>query len=351
VTASHVLLARLDNVGDVLLTGPAVRAVAANARRVTYLTSTSGRAAAELLPGVDEVITYDAPWVGFAPPPTSTAQFERTVARLGEIGARQAFVFTSYHQSPLPLALMLRLAGVPTIAAASVDYPGSLLDVRHGAIVGHEVEQALSLVGTLGYALPAGDQGRLEVKGPLPRTAPFDEPYLVVHAGASVPARGIDVAVATALVGHLLDDGWCVALTGSAQEAATTRRIAAAHGGRIVDLAGTLELAGLAGVLAGAAAVVAGNTGPAHLAAAVGTPVVSVFAPVVPLERWAPWRVPTVVLGDQTVPCRGCRARSCPIPGQPCLRPVTGPALADAVRSLVGLPSDAALHPLARPVA
>ena len=48
------------------------------------------------------------------------------------------------------------------------------------------------------------------------------------------------------------------------------------------------SLAELAGVLERAACVVVGNTGPAHLAAAVGTPVVSLFAPVVPAERWAP---------------------------------------------------------------
>ena len=58
------------------------------------------------------------------------------------------------------------------------------------------------------------------------------------------------------------------------------------------------DLAGLAAVLAGAGVVVVGNTGPAHLAAAVRTPVVSLFAPVVPAERWRPWGVPGTLLGD-----------------------------------------------------
>ena len=63
-------------------------------------------------------------------------------------------------------------------------------------------------------------------------------------------------------------------------------------------------MAGLAAVIAGADCLVVGNTGPAHLAAAVGTPVVSLFAPVVPAARWAPYGVPTVLLGDQSAPCR-----------------------------------------------
>jgi heptosyltransferase-3 len=78
----------------------------------------------------------------------------------------------------------------------------------------------------------------------------------------------------------------------------------------------------LADVLDRAAAVVVANTGPAHLAAAVGTPVVSLFAPTVPAERWAPYRVPSVVLGDQEAPCRGSRATTCPVPGHPCLAAV-----------------------------
>jgi hypothetical protein len=171
---AHVLVARQDSAGDVLLAGPAVRAVAAGARRVTLLCGPRGRAAAELLPGVDEVLTWPAPWIELPAPPVSR---DATAALLAELAAGevdQAVVLTSFHQSPLPLALLLRLAGVARIAAVSVDYPGSLLDVRHQVDEDlHEVERGLSLVATLGYRLPAGDDGRLAVRrpragGPLP---------------------------------------------------------------------------------------------------------------------------------------------------------------------------------------
>src|SRR5206468_627103 len=85
---------------------------------------------------------------------------------------------------------------------------------------------------------------------------------------------------------------------------------------------GRLDLPALAATLRGAGVVVAGNTGPAHLAAAVGTPVVSLFAPVVPAVRWAPYGVPVALLGDQDAPCAGSRARVCPVPGHPCLADV-----------------------------
>jgi ADP-heptose:LPS heptosyltransferase len=86
----------------------------------------------------------------------------------------------------------------------------------------------------------------------------------------------------------------------------------------VTDLGGRTGFAELAEVLAAARCVVVGNTGPAHLAAAVGTPVVSLFAPTVPAVRWRPWRVPHELLYVD-VPCAGCRARECPVPGHPCL--------------------------------
>jgi ADP-heptose:LPS heptosyltransferase len=106
----------------------------------------------------------------------------------------------------------------------------------------------------------------------------------------------------------------------------------------VTDLGGRLDLAGLAEVLAAADALVVGNTGPAHLAAAVGTPVVSLFAPVVPAVRWRPWKVPHVLLGDQRAPCAGSRARTCPVPGHPCLDGVAVAEVAAAVERLASAP-------------
>ena len=129
-------------------------------------------------------------------------------------------------------------------------------------------------------------------------------------------------------------------VTGGAGERALTARVAGprrALEGRVVDLGGKLGLAGLAEVLARALVVVVGNTGPAHLAAAVGTPVVSLFSPVVPAARWRPWGVPHVLLGDQDAPCAESRARVCPVPGHPCLDGVEVGEVVAAVERLAPL--------------
>jgi ADP-heptose:LPS heptosyltransferase len=125
-----------------------------------------------------------------------------------------------------------------------------------------------------------------------------------------------------------------VVVTGNPSEAALTARVAGARREGVVDLGGRTSFAALAEVLAHADAVVVGNTGPAHLAAAVGTPVVSIYAPTVPAARWRPWRVPHVLLGDQNVPCAGCRERACPFDGHPCVGGIATAEVVAAVRSL-----------------
>lgn len=336
----HVLVARQDNAGDVLLMGPAVRAVAADAGRVTFLCGPHGEAAARLLPGVTEVLVHRSPWIDPDGVPVDRGELDALVDRLGALGIDEAIVFTSFHQSPLPLALLLRMAGVPTIAAISEDFPGSLLDVRHRVPDDiHEVERALSLAARLDHRLPDGDSGALAVCHPrAPRGLVPDGPYVVVHPGASVPARAWPAGHHAAAVALLVDDGWEVVVTGGPAERELTAAVSGRANPRVRDLGGAVDFAGLAGVLAGAAAVVVGNTGPAHLAAAVGTPVVSLFAPVVPAVRWRPWGVPHVLLGEQAIECAGCRARRCPVEGHPCLSSVSPEAVVAAVRTLAGDP-------------
>jgi ADP-heptose:LPS heptosyltransferase len=323
----------MDNDGDVLLAGPAVRAVAAARGPVLLLCGRRGRAAAELLPGVREIVEWTAPWIDPDPDPV-TVEGPLALVSLLRNRVNEAVILTSFHQSPLPLALLLRMAGVERIAAISEDYPGSLLDIRHQADDGlHEVERSLQLVGRLGVELPQGDDGALRVLRPAAgRYRLPAQPYVAVHPGSSVPARTLGERAWVETAAALATAGRRVVVTGSPGERRLAEAVAGPAG--VANLAGCTDLPELAELLAGASAVVVGNTGPAHLAAAVGTPVVSVFAPTVPAERWRPWAVPHMLLGDQGVACAGCRARICPIPGQPCLAAVRPRDVVEAVARL-----------------
>lgn len=341
---TRVLVVRMDGMGDVLLTGPAVRAIGARASRVGYLASTAGAAAAELLPEVSDVVVYDAPWTG-APCRSSFAGELLVLARQLRGRYDEAIIFTSFHQSPLPAAMVCRLAGIPRIAGTSDAAAGGLLDVRHrryggdvdddgGPGGGHEVVAGLRLAAAAGHPLPAGDDRRLRLTPALPESVGLPcADYVVVHAGACAPSRRLGRDLAHDAVRSLVGAGHRVVLTGDRADRELIRGL---PGAGVTDLVGRTDLRRLRIVLADASAVVVGNTGVAHLAAAVGTPVVSVFAPVVPASRWRPWGVPHVLLGDQHAACAASRARVCPVPGHPCLREVRGQQVLDAVEDLSG---------------
>jgi ADP-heptose:LPS heptosyltransferase len=333
---TRVLAVRLDNAGDVLLAGPAVRALAAASDELVLLSGPHGRAAAELLPGVDEVLTWQCPWIDPEPETVRRAELDGLADQLSARSFDRAVVFTSFHQSPLPTALLLRMAGVPWVGAISEDYPGSLLDVRHHVPDDiPEPERALSLARACGAELHGEDDGRLSVRRPLPDVDGLvpQRPYVVLHPGTSVSARAWPVEHFVEACSLLAERGHRVVVTGAPGEETLTARVAGVAG---LDLGGRTTLAELAAVLDGASAVAVGNTGPAHLAAAVGTPVVSLFAPTVPAARWAPYRVRTALLGDQHAPCRDTRVTTCPFPGHPCLGTVTAEDVLSAVEQLCG---------------
>jgi ADP-heptose:LPS heptosyltransferase len=260
------------------------------------------------------------------------------VETMARLGVDAGVILGSFHQSPLPLALLLRLAGVRRLGAVCADYPGSLLDVRHHVDEDvHEVERGLSLAAAMGFRLQPGDDARLRINRPasLPRELARLRPYVVVHPGASAPARAWSPLHHARLVRQLVVRGWRVLVTGSWQQVELCTQVAGPPQPAVHDMGGRTNLAELAEVLAGAAVAVTGNTGPAHLAAAVGTPVVSLFAPVVPASRWRPWRVPHALLGRQDGPCAGSRARTCPVPGHPCLDSVDPEEVLSAIDGLI----------------
>ncbi|GAA0312522.1 glycosyltransferase family 9 protein [Kineococcus aurantiacus] len=352
MSGPRILAVRLDSDGDVLMTGPAIAALrhgpdGTAASRVDVLAAPPGAAAARLLPGVDDVLVADVPWSGYHPPAPDAPALRALVDVVREGRYDEVVVFTSYHQSALPMALLARMAEVPRVVAACDDYPGSLLDVRHkrpgnpdGTGGEHEVIANLGLVLASGRAIP--DDPRMALRHPLP-DLPADlveelgadlaaKRCVVVHPGASVPARAPLPTVAAAAVAALDAAGWRVVVTGGPGEVELAAQVRAGAP-RVVDASGRTTFGQLATLLAASAVAVVGNTGPAHLAAAVGTPVASWFSAVMPVERWAPFGVPVVVLGDLSAPCRLTRAQVCPVPGHPCLD-VSPQRVVDAVAAL-----------------
>lgn len=332
----HALVVRLDSLGDMIVCGPAIRAIAAGARRVSVLAGPRGAAAARLLPGVDAVFEWPCPWIARPAPAVSGEDVDALLARVRDSDVDEAIVLTSFHQNALPTALLLRLAGVGRITAVSDDYPGSLLDVRVGPPAdAPEPVRMLHIARAAGYTLPDSDDGRLRVcLEPGSRCGAGG--YLVLHPGVDAPARAYPIRRWGELVAALTQAGRTVVLTGTADESDLCASIASQRRppGTVHDRSGRTSLPELAALVADADAMVVGNTGPAHLAAATDTPVVSLFAPVVSATRWAPYSPDVVVLGDQQAACRDSRAQLCPVDGHPCLSTVTADNVTRALNAV-----------------
>lgn len=150
-----MLLIRLDNLGDVLLTTPAFHALrqALPQARLTLLASPIGAQIGKLDPDLDDVLIYQAPWMDpWHKLPLDSAREQAMIALLKERHFDGAIIFTSFRQSPLPAAYLCYLADIPLRVAASIDGPGSLLTTRHKhpERMMHEVERGLDLVKAIG---------------------------------------------------------------------------------------------------------------------------------------------------------------------------------------------------------
>ena len=122
---THVLAVRLDNDGDVLLAGPAIRALAAR-RRPRDAAVRPARPARRGAAARASTSSWSGARPGSTPSPTPVDRGDVDGARRPARGAARstrAVIFGSFHQSPLPTALLLRLAGVPFVAATSRRLP------------------------------------------------------------------------------------------------------------------------------------------------------------------------------------------------------------------------------------
>jgi ADP-heptose:LPS heptosyltransferase len=349
--AQRVLVVRLDNLGDVLVTTPAIHAVRESLPNgsITLLASPVGAQAGRLNPDIDDVIVYQAPWMD--PWHELPLEPEREQAMVRTLTAGQfdaAIIFTSFRQSPLPAAYLCYLAGIPLRAAASIDGPGSLLTTRHKhpERMMHEVERGLDLVGALGMTtserdlvLDVPDIVRHEATRALrERAVDLDRPLIVVHPGCSMPARTYPWELFASVIELLVERFSAnVVLTGVQSEAELAARIMArvtpAAQQSLYSVAGVLPFPAFCALIEMASLTITNNTGPMHIAAATKTPVIALFALTNPPEQWGPWKVPHQLLYHD-VSCRICYARICPY-GHECLTLVTPAMVADAAAGLL----------------
>src|SRR5512140_929377 len=124
----RLLVIRLDNIGDVVMLGPALRSLRA-ARplaHITLLASPAGNQVAPLLPWINKTIPWRASWQNISAHASTEPQKEWELANLLSAGHYDAaFIFTSFSQSPYPPAFACYMAGIPVRIGQSREFGGA----------------------------------------------------------------------------------------------------------------------------------------------------------------------------------------------------------------------------------
>ncbi|HIV72024.1 MAG TPA: glycosyltransferase family 9 protein [Candidatus Aquabacterium excrementipullorum] len=351
--ARSVLLVRLDNLGDVLMCTPALKAVrqALPHARLSLLASPSGAALAPYLPMVDEVLVHEASWVkgpGMSLPAGDPASDEALLTRLRAGRFDAAVIFTTLTQSALPMAMLCRLAGIPLRLAHVRENPYGLLSTwaKERDVLGpgmrHEVQRQLALLCEVGMPAPRDDRlvmalderHRRDAREALREAGlPAGQPYVLLHPGATAASRRYPAKEFGEVARTLHTAGWACVFCGGPDEQALVHEALGQGQGGALDLSGAWPLGTFAALIEGARLLIGNNSGPMHMAAALGTPVVCLYALTNP--QHTPWRVPSRVLYRE-VPCRDCLQSVCPQAGHGCLRGVEADEVAQAALALLG---------------
>ncbi len=345
--ARKLLCIRLDTMGDVLMSGPAMDALRHSlpGASLTLLTSLSGAAIARMMPQVDGVIVYEAPWMKATAPRASGAPDLEMAAALRRRRFDAAVIFTVYSQNPLPAAFLCHLAGIPLRLAHCRENPYQLLtswvrETEPEGGVRHEVRRQLDLVKSVGcetpdermrLCVPAAVRERVRLRLGRMGIGPGSR-WVMVHPGATAASRRYPPEGFAEVARALVERGCRVVFTGVWQERELVESIRAAAGAGTVSLAGVLNLEELTALVSLAPLLVSNNTGPVHIAAALGTPVVDIYALTNP--QHTPWMTPQRVL-THDVPCKYCYQSMCPAGHHECLRGIPPAAVVQAAEDLM----------------
>jgi ADP-heptose:LPS heptosyltransferase len=324
--ARNLLAVRLDNAGDIVMLGPALRAIKTSSPecQITLLASPAGAKAAPLLPWIDSVLVWRSIWQDLGQLPFDPGRENELIQLIAEGSFDAAVIFTSFSQTPHVAGYVCYLAGIPLRAGESKEFGGGTLstELRDTPDAAHQVDRNLHLVHALGFthvdpaleiAIPDASREaaarRLWDVGIRP-----DAPFALLHPGASAEARRYPAARFHHVAELLQARGWPLVVTGSERERDLIEIVVGDNG---IPVFYDLSIQEFAALVARASAVVCGNTLPLHLADATGTPVVALYSGTDLISQWRPRYTPSRVL-QRVTDCAPCYRFTCPI-GLPCL--------------------------------
>lgn len=284
----NILIIRPDNMGDLLMSTPAIRAIKTSFNcKITLLCSTKAMEIGGMIAEIDEVIAFDLPWLKFDAP------IAEDISGLVEVLKQKSFdgciLFNVYSQNPAPCLMLAYLAGIKLRAAYSRENLYGLLthwlpDDEPLSVIRHQIERDLNLAKFLG-AKVHDDRLRITEQEPEAQLTVIEnldlspQGYFVLHTGVSEKKRQYPKENWISLAKRLIAKYQLpIILSGSKEETGFTELLVREIGQNARTLAGKLDLHGLAAIIKHAKCIISVNTGPMHLAVALQAPLVALYA-------------------------------------------------------------------------
>lgn len=334
----NALLVRTDRIGDVILSLPMVACLRSHLpeARISMLVREYTQELVQGYEGIDEILTYDR-----------QGGPKHLFGILSEL-RRHRFDLVVLAHPTFRLALLVFLARIPVRVGSGYRWYSFLFNRRvfeHRRTAGkHEAECNLSLLRSVGCPPSAAPAVALVPSQSAETTARKikeelglgdAEPTAVLHPGSGGSARDWSPQNFAALAKLLHAEGVRVVVTGIAQEANLVRRVVEGSGGAAIPLVGRLSLMELAAFVRTAALFVSNSTGPLHIAAAVGVPVIAFYPPIRECgpTRWGPLTKKKIVFVADSQACARCKGGACR--GNDCMDQITVDQVFRAARGLI----------------
>lgn len=297
-----ILCIRPDNMGDLIMSSPALRALKKTfGCSITVLTSSMAGGIATYRDEVDEVITVDLPWVKNNTD-FNAASFSEITEEIRIMRFDAAVIFTVYSQNSLPSAMIAFMAGIPLRLAYCRENPYALLtnwfpDKEPYTIIRHQVQRDLELVAMVGAVT---DDNKLKLKVDESKWVTLQhkiqclgvdtsKPWMILHPGVSEIKREFPASQWIEIAKKIVKDLGCqVLFTGGSNEIILVTGLVTQSGSGAYSLAGILSLEEFILLIKRSPLVLSVNTATIHIAAATSTPVIVLYALTNP--QHTPWK-------------------------------------------------------------
>jgi len=322
----NVLIVRTDRIGDVVLTLPMIQAFNANfpGRRISMLLRSYTQELVDGFAGLESILAYD-----------DNGELKAFFTLLSELRKRRFDLVFVVHPT-FRLALLMLLAGIPIRVGTGYRWYSFLFNRKvfehRRTAERHEAEYNLSLLRAIGCDIRSIPMIVL----PMPATAMnaavqeikrlgigASERFVILHPGSGGSARDWSAQNFGDLARALKNIGCSVVVTGSSSEKLLVEEVVRRSSESASASAGRLSLKELASFIGSARLFVSNSTGPLHIAAAVGTPVIAFYPPIQECSprRWGPLTEKKKVFTADNAFCERCKGEACQ--GNDCMDQIT----------------------------